>query len=105
MNNSTGQVEQALHPAGECMHRIFGAIGETDFLERPPAILLRIVARDPLHACEMPYVLRRAERWVQRERLRHQSEHPSQSSRVTLSRLTIDKNMTAIGFKHSRKNR
>ena len=99
MNNSTGQVEQALHPTGERMHRIAGAIAETDLLERPPAILLRIVAREPLHACEMPYVLRRAEGGIQRERLRHQPKHPSQSSRVARSRLTIDKNMTAIGFK------
>src|SRR5260370_25399666 len=98
MDNPTGQVQQPFHPTGERMHRIAGAIAEIDLLERPPAILLRIVAREPLHACEMPYVLRRAKRGIQRERLRHQPKHPSQSSRVALSRLSIDKNMTAIGF-------
>src|SRR5580700_2309903 len=87
------------------MHRIAGAIAETDLLERPPAILVRIVAREPLHACEMPYVLLRAKRRIQRERLRHQPKHPSQSSRVAVSRLTIDKNMTAIGFNQGSQNR
>src|SRR5258708_32944405 len=105
MNNSTGQVEQALHPTGERMHRIAGAIAETDLLERPPAILFRIVAREPLHACEMPYVLRSAKRGIQRERLRHQPKHPSQSSRVALSRLTIDNNITAIWFKQTSQDR
>ena len=105
MNNSTSEVEKALHPAGERMHGIVGAVDQTDLLQRPPAILLRIVTRESLHACEMPYVLRRAKRGIQRERLRHQPKHPSQSSRVALSRLTIDKNMTAIGFKYSSQNR
>jgi hypothetical protein len=98
MNNSTGKVEQALHPTGECMHRIASAIAETDLLE-PPLAILRILACEPLHASEMPYVLRRAKRGIQRERLRHQPKHPPQSSRVALSRPTVDKNLTVIGSK------
>src|ERR1700691_726838 len=105
MDNPTSQVQQPLHPTGERMHRIAGAIAETDLVERALAMLYCVVVGESLHACEMPYVLRRAKRGIQRERLRHQPQQPSQSSRVALSRLTIDKNMTAIGFKDSRKNR
>src|SRR5208282_751278 len=105
MNNSTGEVEKALHAAGECMHGILCPVAEAHLLQRPLAALLRVVARESLHTGEMPYVLCGAQRRVQRERLRHQPKRAPKPAPVGLWRLTIDQNTTAIGSKQSGKDR
>src|SRR5208282_342528 len=69
MNNSIGEVEKALHAAGECMHRIVGPVAEAHLFQHTPAGLGRVVARESLHTGEMPYVLCCAKSRVERERL------------------------------------
>src|SRR5260370_22871131 len=61
--------------------------------------------RESLHACEVPYVLCGAQCRIERERLRHQPEHPSESAAVALWRLAINKDPSAIRLQQSGKDR
>src|SRR5260370_24016878 len=71
------------------MHRIAGPVAETDLFQHSRARIARVISRESLHLREMPYVLRGAERRIERERLRHQPKHASESAPVSHWRFPV----------------
>src|SRR6266478_6440122 len=81
------------------MHRIAGPVAETDLFQHSRARIARVISRESLHMREMPYVLRGAEPRIERERLRHQPKHTSESAPVSHWRFPVYKDATMIGSK------
>src|SRR5208283_5144364 len=81
------------------------ALAEPDFLEHPRACLACLEAGQALHPRELPYVLSRAQSWIERERLRHQAEHAPESAWIGGGRLAVDEHAAVIGPHQCGQNR
>ncbi len=74
MNDATGDVEAALHAAGELLDRLCGAIGEADSIQHPVDLAFESGAAKSLQTAKCQQVFARGQKRIERDFLGHDAE-------------------------------
>ena len=74
MHERSGQIDAALHPAGEPTHRIVRAGRQAHDLEKLVDARMQRFAREPINAAKEAQVLARAESRIERDLLGHEAQ-------------------------------
>ncbi len=74
VDDAAGEVQASLHAAGQRLGGIVRALEQADVRERAWARRAGPASSEPLHAGEVPHVLKRGEAGIQRELLRHEAD-------------------------------